>query len=143
MNREQKMAFFFVVVFSIAIATSLIAIAILLYLGFGLQKASAGIGFLGIGGFAGLGPILFKKDKGTVAHDERVDMINRKAAVAAFGTSYLFAGLACMLPFFILGYKATISVSWLPMIFLGSGMTMMLVHSIVILVLYGRGGEYE
>jgi len=143
MNREQKMAFYMVVVFSIAIVTSLIAVAILLYLGFGLQNASAGLGFLGICGFAGFAPIVFKKDKGPVEYDERDDMINRKAAVAGFGASYLFAGLACMLPFFILGYKATISVSWLPMIFMGSGITMCLVRSIVVLALYGKGGEYE
>jgi len=69
--------------------------------------AQAGLGFLGITGFGGLGPLIFSKDKGNVTCDERDTLINRQAAIGAFGTAYLITGLACMLPFFILGPKAT------------------------------------
>jgi hypothetical protein len=53
----------------------------------------------------------------------------------------LFVGLACMVPFSILGPKATISVSWLPHIFGGAAISMFFVHSVVTLIGYGRGGK--
>ncbi|MHC4747996.1 MAG: hypothetical protein ACYS18_11885 [Planctomycetota bacterium] len=70
-------------------------------------------------------------------------MINRRAALAGFGTSYLLVGLACMIPFFILGPKASISVIWLPYIFGGAGLSMFFVHSVAILAQYGRGAKGE
>jgi hypothetical protein len=46
-----------------------------------------------------------------------------------------------MLPFFILGPAATISVEWLPNIFMAAGLTAFLVHSVAILAQYGRRGD--
>lgn len=142
MNREQKIAWFLIINFSIAIGLSLIAFGIL-YSIFGLPVAAAGFGFLGI---CGLTPLLFKKGEGAVC-DERDVMIGRKASLAGFVAAYLFVGLACMLPFclqlpsFLQGHNATISVSWLPMIFMGACACSVYSRSIVLLVLYGRGGQ--
>ncbi|MFA6424988.1 MAG: hypothetical protein WCW64_02255 [Phycisphaerae bacterium] len=140
MNRTQKIAWLFVITISLAVVSSLIAVAIL-YSKVGMPKALTGFALLGIVGFAGFGPVIFPKDKGKIICDERDTSINRKAAIAGFGASYLVVGLACMLPFSILGPHATVSVVWLPNIFMAAGLTSFFVHSVVILVLYGRGGK--
>ncbi|MGB2809644.1 MAG: hypothetical protein WBC22_18020 [Sedimentisphaerales bacterium] len=142
MNRVQKIAWSFVVTISVAFLLSCIAIAIL-YFKVGMPKALAGIGFMGIAGLGGFSPLIFRKDKGRVTFDERDKLIKKRAALAGFGTSYLFVGLACMIPFSILGPKATISVTWLPNIFMGTGLSLFFVTSVAILVQYGRGSKGE
>lgn len=136
MNRMQKIAWLFVVTISLAVILSAIAIG-LLYLKFGMPVAQAGLAFLGIAGLGGFGPLIFKKDKGAVIYDERDTLINRRAALAGFGASYLLVGLSCMIPFFIFGPKASISVTWLPMIFMGAGLSLFFFHSVAILIQYG------
>ena len=140
MNREQKVAWFIVINFTIAIIISLTAFVIL-YVRVGTPKAFVAIAFLGICGISGLSPLIFKKDKGAVVRDERDKTISLKAARAGFGSSYLFVGLACMLPFSIMGPNATIFVRWLPCIFMGACLTSAYVRSITLLVLYGRNGK--
>jgi hypothetical protein len=137
MNREQKIAWFFVINFTIAIILALIAFVIL-YIKFGMPKASAGVGLLGLCGLSGLSPLFFKKDPGPVESDERDKDIIRKAGLASFTAAYLFVGLACMIPFTILGHRATISITWLPQIFMGAGITSFYIRSIVLLILYGK-----
>ncbi len=140
MNRAQKMAWFFVIVISSSLILSGTVITVL-YLKVGMPRALAGLAFMGISGFAGLAPLIFRKDKGTVQCDERDILINRIAALAGFGLAYLVVGLTCMIPFFALGPNATISVVWLPAIFGAAGITTFLVHSVAILIQYGRGGK--
>ena len=85
--------------------------------------------------------MVFRKDKGKVAYDERDGLIHSRAALAGFGAAYMVVGLACMVPFFVLGPKANVSVTCLPMIFMGAGLSSFFVHSVVILIQYGRRGE--
>lgn len=139
MNRAQKMAFFTVIVISIALATSGIAVTILYFL-WGFPKASAGLAFMGITGLAGFAQMIFKKDKGKVEFDERDIIIGRRSALAGFTTAYLVFGLACMTPFFILGPHASIKVTWLPMIFMAAGISHFYVLSIATLIQYRKGG---
>ena len=140
MNRAQKMALLIVITTSFGFILSCIAIAIL-YVKVGMPKAVAGFALIGIAGLGGLGPLIFKKDKGKVTLDERDRLIQRRAGLAGFTTAYLVAGLACMIPFFVLGPKANVSVIWLPMIFMGAGISHFFVHSVVIMAQYGRRGE--
>ncbi len=140
MNRAQKIAWSFIIVISSSLILSGTAITVL-YLKFGMPRALAGLGFMGISGLAGLAPLIFRKDKGAVQCDERDILINRVAALAGFGVSYLVVGLICMIPFFVLGPNTTISVAWLPAIFGAAGITMFFVHSVAILIGYGRGGK--
>ena len=140
MNRVQKIAWSLVVTISVAFLLSCIAIAIL-YVKVGMPKALAGLGFMGIAGLGGFSALIFQTEKGKVTLDERDRLINRRAALAGFGTSYLLVGLACMIPFFILGPKASISITWLPYIFMGAGLSMFFVHSVAILIQYGGGGK--
>ncbi len=142
MNRAQKIAWSFVVTISAAFLLSCIAIAIL-YFKVGMPKALAGIGFMGIAGLGGFSPLIFQTEKGKVTLDERDRLINRRAALAGFGASYLLVGLACMIPFLIFGPKASISVSWLPNIWAGTFLTAFFVHSIAILVQYGWSDKGE
>lgn len=109
MNRMQKVAWLFVITISLAIISSLIAIAVL-YIKVGVPKALSGFALLGIAGFA---------------------------------TAFLVVGLACMLPFFILGPQAKVPIWWLPNIFGAAGLATFFVHSVLTLILYGRGGKNE
>jgi len=140
MNRVQKIAWSLVITTLSGFILSCIAVAIL-YVKFGMPKAVAGLGFMGVAGLGGFSPLIFKKDKGKVIFDERDRLIKRRAALAGFAMSYLFVGLACMIPFSILGPMASISVIWLPNIFGGAAISMFFVTSVAILVQYGRRGE--
>ena len=103
----------------------------------GMPKALLGFGFMGIAGLGGFSPLIFKKDRGKVTFDERDRLIKRNAALAGFAASYLFVGGACMIPFSVLGPRASISVAWLPYIFAGAAISSFFVHSVAILVQYG------
>ena len=142
MNKAQKMAWLFVITISVAVLLAGGAVGIL-YVKVGMPKALAGLGFLGIAGLGGLEPLIFKKDKGKVTFDERDRVINLRSALAGFGAAYMVVGLGCMIPFFVLGPKANVSVTWLPMIFMGAGISHFFVHSVAILVQYGRGDKGE
>ncbi len=142
MNRAQKTAWLLVITISAGFVLSCIAVVIL-YIKTGMPTALAGFMFMAVAAFGGLGPLIFKKDKGSITFDERDKLIKRRAALAGFGTSYLFVCLACMIPFSILGPKASISVIWLPNIWAGTFLTAFFVHSVAILVQYGRTGKGE
>jgi hypothetical protein len=90
-----------------------------------------------------LGSTIFPKDKDSIKCDERDQIIYQRASLAAFGASYLVMGLACMIPFFVLGYKAQISVHWLPDIFIAGCITEFIVHSAAILIQYGSDTHQE
>ncbi len=137
MNRAQKIAWLLVITISAGFVLSCIAV-VTLYIKSGMPTALAGFAFMAVAAFGGLGPSIFKKDKGNVTFDERDKLIKKKAALAGFTASFLFAGLACMIPFFIFGPKASISVSWLPNIWAGTFLTAFFVHSVAVLVQYGR-----
>lgn len=139
MNRSQKIAWFLITVLSVTIVLTLAAFGIL-YARFGMPVALAASGFMGLSGLAGFAPVIFKKDEGAVDFDERDKLINMRSALAGFGFSFLFVGLACMVPFFVFGPQASMQVFWLPLIFGGAGITVYIVHSVAILVQYGRGG---
>ena len=142
MNRIQKMAWWMAIWVSAGVILAAIAVAVLLFIvGMPWSIARAGLGFIGIAGFGGLASMIFKKDPGKVTCDERDRLINNRAAVAGFCAAFLVTGLACMLPFFVLGTEATIPVVWLPNIFGAAGLTAFFVHSVAILVQYGWRGD--
>ena len=142
MNRVQKIAWSFIIMISVSFILSGILVTIL-YVRVGVPKALYGFSLLGIAGLAGFSPLIFKKDKGKVTFDERDKLIKNMAALIGFAASYLFVGLACMIPFSILGPKGSISVRWLPNIFGGAAFVMFFAWSVAILVQYGRGGKGE
>lgn len=136
MNRAQRIAWAFVVSLSGALVLSLIAVGVL-YFYVGMPRALLGFSFMGLSGLAGLAPLVFKKEPGAVGADERDQLFHRRAAIAGFATAYLLFGAGCMIPFFVLGPDATVSVKWLPTIYMGAGLAHYLVHSLTILSQYG------
>lgn len=136
MNRMQKIAWAFVISTSGAVVVSLIAVGVL-YSYVGMPKALVGLSFMGIAGLGGLAPLLFGKEEGPVAIDERDQLFHRRAAIAGFTTAYMVFGLASMIPFFALGPNGVVPVTWLPMIFMGAGISHFFMYSVVILSQYG------
>jgi hypothetical protein len=138
MNRIQKMAWWLVIWFSAAVILAAIAITILHFVnGMPWSIARAGLKFLGIAGFGGLGLLIFKKDPDKATCDERERSIYIKATLTGLVAASLITGLACMLPFFIMGPDAMISVGWLPDIFLAVTFTFFFIQSAAILIQYG------
>ncbi len=142
MNKAQKMAWLFVITISVAVLLTGGAVGIF-YFKFGLPKALAGLGFLGITGFGGLGPLIFRKDKGKVEFDERDQLINYRAVLGAYSVFWIVFTAACMIPWFIIGPSGSISVNVLPLMLCGIGITLTLIHSLAILIQYGRTGKGE
>lgn len=136
MNRAQKIAWAFVISISTASALSLVAVGILTWY-IGMPRALLGFSFMGLSGLGGLAPLVFKKDPGAAHADERDELFHRRAAIAGFATAYLLFGAACMIPFFVLGPKAMVSVRWLPTIYMGAGLSHYFVYSLTILSQYG------
>ncbi|MGB8226002.1 MAG: hypothetical protein WCE45_03910 [Sedimentisphaerales bacterium] len=141
MNRAQKIAVYNLVVFGTALLLATVAI-IILYCLFGWQIATAGMAFLGIGGFGGLAPFIFKKDAGKVTCDERDILINRTAALGGFVTAYLWFCLVGTI-FIFLFEPEVLKRLGLPVLIFGGGFVVWIVHSIMILVQYGRSKNYE
>lgn len=138
MNREQKVALSIVVTILAAVVASTVAI-IILYQKFGMPEALRGLAFMGISGSGSLSVFIFKKE----TFDERDKLIQKRAGLAGFALAYIFVGLACMIPFCVMGGKALISVRWLPQIFIGACITHFFFYSITILCEYGLGSKGE
>ena len=140
MNRFQKLAWFTLIVILIALTLSAIAVSVLYFVvDLPMQRALGGFGFMGITGLIGLSPVLYKKERGKVSFDERDELINYRAVLAAYSVFWLVFTAACMIPWSIIGPSGSISVNVLPIMLFGIGITLALVHSLVILIQYGRG----
>jgi hypothetical protein len=140
MHRLQKIAWVFVISISTAFAISLVAVGIAYYF-VGMPRALLGFCLMGLAGLGGLAPLLVRKDEGPVETDERDTLFQRRAAIAGFATAYLVFGAACMIPFFVLGPNARVCVTWLPMIYMGAGLSHYFVYSLAILSQYGWTGK--
>jgi hypothetical protein len=138
MNRMQKIAWFNLIVVSLALGLSVVAFSIgYLFLGAPAHRAAAGFGFMGIMGFSGLTPLLFKKNQGKVQFDERDTAIQRKAVGFAYAIFWVLFVAAAMIPWFIIGPNGTITTNYLPWMVFGGMCVVMLLQSIVTLNEYG------
>jgi hypothetical protein len=144
MNRMQKIAWFNLIVVSLALGLSVAAFGIA-YLIFGLpaNRAAGGFGLIGLMGFSGLSPVLFRKDKSKVQFDERDTAIQRKATIVAYSVFWLLFVAAAMVPWFIIGPNGTITVNYLPWMVFGGMCFVMLLQSIVTLYEYGWRNSNE
>ena len=140
MNRFQKLAWFNLIVILITLTLSAIAVSVFYFVvDLPIRRALGGFGFMGITGLMGLSPVLYKKERGKVSFDERDELINYRAVLAAYSVFWLVFTAACMIPWSIIGPSGSISVNVLPIMLFGIGITLALVHSLVILIQYGRG----
>jgi len=137
MNREQKQAWLVIVMFGV----SVIAFAALVPL-VGWHRASAGFGMIG---FAGLGPLIFRKrtGPGQIEIDERDKAIARQATLGGGMASYCAFILACMIPWGVLKSQGakTMSIHTLPMIVFIGVIVFFTARAATLLVLYGREGS--
>jgi hypothetical protein len=142
MNRFQKIAWFNLIVISLALGLSITAFAIFHFvLGLPVNRAASGFAFIGIMGFSGLSPILFRKDKSKVQYDERDTAIQRKSVIIAYSIFWVLFVAAAMIPWFIIGPNGTITTNYLPWMAFGGMFTVMLLQSIVTLNEYGWRGD--
>lgn len=144
MNRIQKISWLMVITHAVGIISAGVTVAILYYK-VGFPRAWAGLAFLAICGFGGLGPMIFKKDPGPVQADERDRLINLKAARGSFALSYLVFGILCMGIWEYCRYhdSSVISIEVLPMIWGLAAITAFFSHAVIILALYGRDKTCE
>jgi hypothetical protein len=144
MNRQQKIAWFTLIVATLALGLSVAAFGVAHFI-FGLPacRAAGGFGFIGIMGFIGLSPVLFRKDKAKVQADERDLAILRKATVIAYSIFWVLFVAAAMVPWFIIGPFGTIPVNYLPWMVFGGMFVVMFVQSLVILNEYGWRDKNE
>jgi len=138
MNRAQKIAWFSLIMLTLALGLSFIAVNVL-YFGFGqpMRRAAGGFGFIGIMGLSALAPVLFKKDKGKVELDERDLLIKNKAMLATYLGFWPIFVIAAMVPFFIYGPDGVVSVKYLCGMVFGGMFIVILVQSLVTLQEYG------
>jgi len=142
MNRSQKIARFNLIVILTALILSGTAICAAYFaVGLPIQRAFGGFGFMGICGLMGLSPLLYKKERDKVGFDERDQLINYRAVLAAYSVFWLVFTAACTIPWWIIGPSGSISVNVLPIMLFGIGITLVLAHSLVILVQYGWGAK--
>ena len=152
MHPQQKHARFNLIVTSSALVPAVLGY-VLLYIFFGPTVAMAAFAFLGISGLMGLGGFFYRKSKDspTVTMDERDEDIRRKAMLIAWGVGWLFWGLICMVPWFVViirfGHyqmrETGVSIVWLPVIYLVAFLVHVSAWSIAVLALYGKGADHN
>jgi len=143
-NRAQKIAWFNLIVIALALGLSVAAFGVAYFiLGVSAGRAAGGFGFIGIMGFSGLAPLLFKKDKDQVQLDERDLLIKRRAMLGAYSIFWPLFVLAAMVPWFIKGPHGVIAVNYLPWMVFGGMFVVMLIQAIVTLKQYGWSGQGE
>jgi hypothetical protein len=115
MNRQQKIAWFNLIVVLLALGLSVAAFAIFHFvLGLPVNRAASGFAFIGIMGFSGLSPVFFRKDKSKVQFDERDTAIQRKAVGLSYAIFWVLFIAAAMIPWFVIGPNGTITTNYLP-----------------------------
>jgi hypothetical protein len=138
MNKQQKIAWFRLIVILLSLGLSITAFSIGYFIfGVSARQAASGFGFIGLFGFLGLTPFLFVKDKRKNPFDERDLAIARKSSIVAYSVFWLLFTAASIVPWFILGQNGMITVNYLTWMLLGGWMLVWGVQSIVILNEYG------
>lgn len=140
MNRKQKMACLTMICTGTGAFLSIIAVTILFFK-IGFPRAWAGLAFLGLSGFAGLGPTIFKKEKGIVDIDERDRLIQLQSTRAGFASSYGVFGCLAMGIWIVNGPDKLINVNTLPQIWMAAFITAFFVQALTTLILYGKGNK--
>lgn len=86
-------------------------------------------------------PVIFRKKKGQIDFDERDLMIDRRAMVIAFATTYAYFIALCMMTWVVTGLDKPIPAYWLARIVLGGWITSVVAHALTTIVCYGWGGK--
>ena len=132
MGRQEKHAWFNLVVLVIAVAVFLILIPLL-----GVRPAVGAFGLLGLLGF---GFLFYRKKQGRpgVIIDERDQFIQRRSVIIAHAVFWVLFVLTCMLLWGINLDKGTITVEIFPMMLVSSWIIVTLVYSVTMLIMYRK-----
>ncbi|MCK4537996.1 MAG: hypothetical protein KAV42_04270 [Candidatus Krumholzibacteria bacterium] len=138
MNKEQKTAWFILILFPI------VCVGFFILSSFGGWRVDSAA--FGIFGLIGLTPFIFRRrlDPSRVASDERDRQINRKAFVAGGMASYLgfVIGLMCIWAVNMIAGNNMITIDLIPLTVFCGWMIFVVVRSVVLLFLYSRGTGY-
>jgi len=137
MNRQQKIAWYSITVLSAVLLLSF-AVTYWAVAKCGWQKSVSGLCTIGLSCIAGIGPLIFRKDKcQPVPSDERDYLFELRATSAGFGACYCYFVIAGMAILLSHGFSGTILVTWLIPLLVGGYFTAEFVRSIAILNQYG------
>ena len=139
MNRQQKIAWFNVVILAFSfLLSSTVVFWMALKAGFPL--ALSGFGLLCVCLLHFLGPAFFRKKRqpGQVVFDERDTEITRRAiSYGDVASNVFFVSIfVCVLA--VLGFEGSMHVYWLGVIVAGAYVLSKLAESLTTLILYGR-----
>jgi archaellum biogenesis protein FlaJ (TadC family) len=145
MNRTQKGAWF-----TLGTASLLIIFGLLIFGAmFARGSRTAGVGWVKLWSWlillflaVGIALLMRKQSPAEPKSDERDRLIKRNAVLASFISVWVLIAIATVLPLFVVGDSGSIPVILLPIINVGIVLGAMLVHSVAVLVQYGRGGEH-
>ncbi len=141
MNRAQKIAWYSITVLSAVLLLTFV-VTYWAVAKCGWQESASGLCTIGLSCIAGIGPLIFRKDKTqTVYSDERDNLFELRASFAGFGACYCFLVIAGMTLLLLHDMSGTMSVTWLIPLLVGSYVTAEFVRSISILIQYSRGGK--
>ena len=130
MNIELKSAWY-----TVMIITGTLIICLIFGVVFGFPRA---FGALGLLGFLGLTPILFRPKKGSVACDERDAHVAKKATLVGGICSYLSVVLGGMILWFDFYRRGEelISIHWLPALVVVAAIVLYFTRSVFIISQY-------
>ncbi len=133
MNIELKSAWYTVMVIAMALLGCLLVGA--------LRGAGPAVAPLGLLGFLGLTPVLFRKGRGTIGCDERDLDIAKKATLVGGICSYLAVVIGGMSVWFVQYFfkgESVISIHLLPLLAAVAAIVLYLARSIFIICQYTR-----
>ncbi len=143
MNRQQKIAWYSITVLS-AVLLLTAAMAYWFVTKFGWQTIALGLCFIGFSCIAGIGPLIFRKDKTQTVHlDERDYLLELRASFAGFSACYCYFVMASITILLSHGFSGTVLVAWLTPLFAGGYVIAEFVRSIAILTQYGWRNKNE
>ncbi|MCK4752378.1 MAG: hypothetical protein KAS75_02955 [Planctomycetes bacterium] len=85
--------------------------------------------------------LIFRKKPGQISHDERDELIRKKATLIAYTIFWFFLVAACMTPFFLAGPNGSVPSALTVWILLGGFLILKVSASVTILILYSLGGK--
>ena len=150
MHPQQRHARFNLIVIASALIPAALGYAVL-FTFYGPKSAMAAFAFFGICGLLGFGGYFYRKNKDSpvVTMDERDEDIKRRALLIGWGVDWVFWGLLCMVPWFVVAFRfgiertqePIIPVVLLPLIYMVMGLLHVAAWSVAVLVLYGKGAD--
>lgn len=135
MNKAQKCAWFNLIMAAILLV--LLPTEILCF----SSRFLDGLTFFFVFGVMGLFVLLFRKKQGVVEFDERDKLIHKRSLLVCYFVIWGFFITTCIVPYLMFGPTGSIPVYIMPVILYGTFIVAMLVHSVLILVQYGRRGN--